>query len=464
MYRRRRDRRALTAVLVLAQCLPALAGAASGGLLGGDLGHWLNTAAGPALLEILDHHPRFHGETLRVLPMQGGKPTSQSNRLSVALQRALEHQLLQSTSVRIAARDTTGPCGVQADIPYLLGVEIERDGADRYRVHLAVTDVDEGIWVNGASQTWSGRLTTSQRAALRERASSDDPGSLANPLALSEPGAIADALNAQLRCALRTLPQTDVRLVTDDPDLEGVRRQMDSRLRGSTRLRTVSGPAPEASLLRIRSSAPGPRRDVVLELEDPQGSRAAQRLASVAVAGFDVEPAGVPSTRPIAGSPPAPLPTDWLSGLRFQPVAPTGVCREAPYAACVEVELDLLQPLYLMVFQTHDGRLDVPSCGRTPNRRTGEQRFRFSLQPARTASAAADAGFYAIVTNDTTLARLIAQHLAKGPGACRNRGASAPATTDAWLSTLDLMLTQHADVTEWRALHLNHEPSGPVAL
>ena len=212
----------------------ASAAAASGGLLNGDLGRWLETQAAPQLLDTLDRHPRFRGETLRIVPMRNGEPISTTNRLNLTIQRALEHRLLQSTGVRIATQANPGRCDLRTDVPYLLGVEIGGDGPSRHRVHLAIADVEEGIWVNGASDTWSGRLTTAQRAALRERISVSQPGTLANPLSIQDAVAVANTLYGQLTCDLRSVPTSEVRLVSDEQQLDGIKRHIDTRLRAST--------------------------------------------------------------------------------------------------------------------------------------------------------------------------------------------------------------------------------------
>ena len=431
----------------------ASAAAASGGLLDGDLGRWLETQAAPQLLDTLDRHPRFRGETLRIVPMRNGEPISTTNRLNLTIQRALEHRLLQSTGVRIATQANPGRCDLRTDVPYLLGVEIAGDGPSRHRVHLAIADVEEGIWVNGASDTWSGRLTTAQRAALRERISVSQPGTLANPLSIQDAVAVANTLYGQLTCDLRSVPTSEVRLVSDEQQLDGIKRHIDTRLRASTVLRTVASTGPATWTLRIRSTATlESQRDVILELEDPSGVHATLRLASVAVTGIG----------PLQTTPVDPGPEIWLSDLRHQSVRSRGVCTDRPDATCLEVTLDLYQPAYLLVFHTRGTRIDVPACGQTPKRREGERRFRFAVTSAAHHNAIADGGFYALATDRSSVARALQRHLAEAPGACRGkRNAGA---IDAWLAKLDRLLTQHSSAIQWRAIHLQRDADQVVSL
>jgi hypothetical protein len=446
--------RRLDALLAAVLCgASASAAAASGGLLDGDLGRWLEGKAVPALLERLDRHPRFRGETLRIVAMRNGEPVSTTDRLNLTIQRALEHRLLQSTGVRIATQGNPGRCDLRTDVPYLLGVEIGGDGPSRHRLHLAIADVEEGIWVNGASETWSGRLTAAQRAALREPISVAQPGSLSNPLSIQDALAVANSLYGQLTCDLRSVPTSEVRLVSDEQQLDGIKRHIDTRLRASTVLRSVANTGPTTWTLRIRSTATlQSQRDVILELEDPSGAHATLRLASVAVTGIGPAP-----TMPVD-----PGPETWLSNLRHQPVRTQGVCANRPDATCMEVTLDLYQPVYLLVFHTREMRIDVPACGRNPKRREGERRFRFAVASTSHHNVIADGGFYALATDRSSVARALQRHLAAAPGACR--GKSSTAAIDAWLAELDRLLTRHSGAIQWRAIHLQRDADQVVSL
>jgi hypothetical protein len=454
-------------ILVAALCgAPIAAVAASGGLLGGELGRWLEKEAAPQLLDTLDRHPRFNGEILRIVAMRNGEPISTTDRLNLSIQRALEHRLLQSTSVRIATQGNPGRCDLRTDIPYLLGVEVGGDGPSRHRVHLAIADVQEGLWVNGASKTWSGRLTSAQRAALRERISVAQPGSLANPLSIRDAVAVANTLYGQMTCDLRSVPTNEVRLVSDEQQLDGVKRHIDTRLRASTKLRSIATSAATAWTLRIRSTASvGSQRDVIMELEDPNGVHPTQRLASVAVAGFGSRPlvsGATSATKPMATLAASGGP-NWLSGLRHQAVPAEGVCADQTNAVCMEVGLELYQPVYLLVFHTRGPRIEMPNCGKTPGRRReGERRFRVVVGNNAHHSAVADGGFYAIATDRSNVARALQRHLDEAPGACRAK--RGPATFDSWLGQLDQLLTRHGRSIQWQAIHFKRDAEQVVSL
>ena len=164
---------------LLLAILPGLASAASGGeLLGGSLGRWLDETAGPELAETLARHPKFRGETVRFVPMLDGRAEPAGNRLVQAVEQRLTRHLIREEGVRIAWERDREPCAAPQQIPYLLGIEIQKRGPDVYHLNIAMVDVDEGVWVSGVSLAWKGRLLPTERAALGTRAIGGPPGSM----------------------------------------------------------------------------------------------------------------------------------------------------------------------------------------------------------------------------------------------------------------------------------------------
>ena len=176
---------------------------ADSGLLSDDLGRWLDTEAIPELAEVLSEHPRFKGETIKVVSLDGGRPTHRTSRLHEAVQAHLTQRLLSRSGVRIAWSDRPlGACGVQNEAVYLLGVEIERDGSRYHRLNIGMIDVAESVWVSGVNHTWRGRLTATESAALAQAVSSVPRGTVENPLPVTASSEIAEAMVRHLKCAL----------------------------------------------------------------------------------------------------------------------------------------------------------------------------------------------------------------------------------------------------------------------
>ena len=62
---------------------------ADSGLLNGSLGRWLDTEVLPDLGRTLGEHPRFKGETIKLVSLTAGQPTDRASRLHEAVEAHL---------------------------------------------------------------------------------------------------------------------------------------------------------------------------------------------------------------------------------------------------------------------------------------------------------------------------------------------------------------------------------------
>src|SRR5690606_16722039 len=125
-----------------------------------------------------------------------------SNRLAQAVERRLRARLLEFEGVRLAADGPQRACEPPQQIGYLVRLEVTAAGARQGRVHIAVVDLAESVWVSGISHQWRGSLTAAERAALGVAVSHAEPGSPGSPIPLDDPAAVAAAIKADLACAL----------------------------------------------------------------------------------------------------------------------------------------------------------------------------------------------------------------------------------------------------------------------
>ncbi|MFV2090841.1 MAG: hypothetical protein ACC642_09295 [Pseudomonadales bacterium] len=177
---------------------------AGSGLLTSTLGRWLDTKAVPELGRMLGQHPRFKGETIHLVSLEGGKPLDQASRLHQAVQAHLTQRLLATSGVRIAWTDQPQTaCGIREQPVYLLGIEIERDGGRYHKLNIGMIDVAESVWVSGVNFTWRGRLTATETAALNQRVAAAPEGTLDNPLPVAASQKIAQTMHRHLLCATR---------------------------------------------------------------------------------------------------------------------------------------------------------------------------------------------------------------------------------------------------------------------
>jgi hypothetical protein len=99
-----------TVSLTLMLLVVTASGHASNDVLGGSLGRWLDVDAGPKLLKTLSTHPRFRGETIRIVTMSDGTVSATSNRLVDAVREALTRELLDKPGIHLAWDNPSEGC------------------------------------------------------------------------------------------------------------------------------------------------------------------------------------------------------------------------------------------------------------------------------------------------------------------------------------------------------------------
>jgi hypothetical protein len=461
-------------------------------LLTGDLGRWLNDKAFPALVQSLANHPRFRGETVRVVAMRDGAPVPTTERLTQELQRELTHQLSEQDAVRIALPDAPKPCDLPEDRPFLLGVEVVPVQGKQYRVNIAVVDRDEGVWVNGLNLRWEGTLTRTQRAALSQATSTGTPGSVGEPIPIADHRAVVDQLASQMECVLRSgvsgtlalkptehtalvpivrelgarasaLPGVMVTAPTDNPDWLLTTDLGGTMDRGSAELVLSLAPrdggAPPQRVASIWISQPvAPARPAVASAPPrPPVAPAAPPRASI-VPPAPPRPSIVPPAPPIASAPPRPPMSrvapvthgdSLMTPLRAVPSPATGICvRSNAEGRCVDIELGLASAAYLFVFHTDPTGVHVHACRDQPlTANAGAHRYRLTLE--RPSADTIDV--YAVATREPDLARLLNDVLRAGPGACGARGASP----GAWFGRFKMLVDRYGLRIDWRSVHMS---------
>ncbi|HEX7036296.1 MAG TPA: hypothetical protein VF210_11005 [Pseudomonadales bacterium] len=461
---------------IAAGVLCSAAAAAAQAPLDSELGRWLDRIA-PELAETLAQHPRFRGETLRLVVLTPGNPEGRSNRLAEAIEQRLRQRLLAVEGVRLAAESSARRCEPPRPIDYLIRIDLTPVGSREARVQVAVVDLAESLWVGGISHEWEGQLSAAERSALGSAVTQAEPGSAGSPIPLGDADAVAAALKADLLCTLpRGLDGPLYVTVPERTELSRVALALQSALRYEPVAALTADRGDAAWLLELAPRhAVSDVGELELVLTDPDGGPR-QRVASVFVLApaLAQQPAKPPPLRPRreeAAPPARPAPAvaparTLLSMLEMQPAAPEGICddRQARINACVEVRFELHEPAYLFVLHTRGHALvDAPCDARLERAEPGERRFRLRVPPSRYAEdpdSAPDAGLYVLAVRDRTAARQLREVLGAAPGACSGGGLE---TAD-WLAGLERVLGRYPDRVHWRALHLAHDTRGIVAL
>ncbi|MBK81609.1 MAG: hypothetical protein CMQ43_11950 [Gammaproteobacteria bacterium] len=454
----------------------ASAQAAPEALLDGELGDWIDDTVAPALGEVLSRHPRFDGETVRLVAVVPGAEAGTTHALAVALERRLRQRLLAVDGVRLAADTPRSSCEAPRSVDYLVRLEVAPAGGRDARVHVAVVDLAESVWVSGISHQWQGRLGAAERRAMQVPVVRTAPGTAASPIPVERAADVAAALESELSCLLPRDLDGALHVATpDDPALARIALA----LQGSLMVEPLAAVTPSrdaADWLLTLEPAPsrdGPRTlDLTLSAGDGSGRTRVASVYVTGLAGGAVADAVAPDAPvPVvdtSGPPalPARADLDLLSNLRVAPAARAGICdsRAARNNSCVEIDFDLHDRAYVFVLSTRDHRVADAPCALPEPDEPGPRRYRVRLPPGRygvdVADTGPDAGFYVLATRSRPVAQRLSAALRDAPGQC----ASDRQDDGAWLAELRALLGRDAGDIAWRAVHLIHGRDGIAAL
>ena len=481
-------------------------------MLTGDLGRWLNDKALPALVQPLANHPRFRGETVRVVAMHDGTPVPTTERLTQELQRELTHRLSEQNAVRIALADAPKPCGLPDERPFLLGVEVTALQGKHYRVSIAMVDRDEGVWVNGLNLRWEGTLTRAQRLALSQPANTVAPGSVGNPIPVIDHRTVVDLLASPMECVLRSGVSGSLAFKpTEHAALAPIVRELGARAATLPGVALAPGSDPDWLLTaELGGTWERGSAELVLSLAPREAHAQSQRVASVWVSqpgalavsqsgppaisharapaishvgapaisntGAPTRRAVVTSAPPVvvsappvvvstprvvaSGPPPRAAMTSFvapdahanslITPLSAMASPAGGICLRAnAHGRCVDIDLGLSSAAYLFVFHTDQRHVHLHACREQPlTSNAGAHRYRLALDRPSPDTI----NVYAVATREPDLARLLNAVLRAGPGACSTRAAGTP---DAWFARFKTLIDRYGLRVDWRSVHLS---------
>ncbi len=209
------------ATLMLLASLPAVASER-------NLDYWVEDQLVPYVTEQLATHPRFRGETVMFVVLDGETPASASNELALSIRDRLLDAALDTGNIDVGLRqgNSAGPLDcTRDDVHYYIGLDLSARVGDQLSVRIRALDLEDRNWVNGFALSWRGRLDGTERRAL-ERRRIDDTflGTRDAPFADSQTDLLAAHLARELSCEL--LRQSGgtyvVPMTTADGDEEGL--------------------------------------------------------------------------------------------------------------------------------------------------------------------------------------------------------------------------------------------------
>ncbi|HEB97749.1 MAG TPA: hypothetical protein ENI96_15105 [Sedimenticola thiotaurini] len=426
---------------------------------GSDLQRWLEQELVPYLARQLSSHPRFRGEPVALVAMQGDEIQPDIDELSDALRRQLQDALLEQPGVTLPWEPATAglshhrrrarpDCRAGSRARYYIGLQFTPLADGSHRLSVRLLDPGQGEWVAGFGRHWQGRLSGREQRALSRRHPDETLRGLRPlPFAGDQLDRAAEYLANNLGCLLQQRGEERLRVqlapVPDGPPLLGtIRALLDNNLSRFGQLAVTDDPGRADLLLRLEAQPVAPglyqvwtglvrRRDGdhLNGLDTPVYVRATGAgMAKV------TERAGAPRIETLALT---PDPAGWCAG---------DACYQARIRTRGEGEL------FLLAHTAGNGVVRLtPGCqlqrGPAEDGGRGYRMRGLALQPAGHST------LYAILVQGDAARSRLRRHLEQLPAGCEGGtggGLDGPAL-DRWLTGLDRLLAGEGARLQWQA-------------
>ena len=450
-----------------------------------SLQRWLDDELAPYLAQQLGQHPRFKGESVILVRLDGPDIQADIDGLTRSLRDQLMDSLLTDAGVRLPWQPQQPPaqhhrrldqveCGRIRDANYYIGIEISRSATAQYRVSVRALDVRAGEWVNGFGKSWAGDLTSGELRALQERRRDESlRGLRVLPFSSRHPDLAARYLANNLSCLLRQREQQDLviyveSLTSDQPRLRTLLSLIGNNLSRYREVRVTDRRKEANFLLRGEAHEIHSGLYQVWVVLHPENS--GEHLTGMDTATYvRILPAQDSSgsgrlVKTIADEKPVIAEMELVR--RYSGSDDRGNCLErrgGEYAGrqaakgcpLLELSVERADQVFVFVHGTKDGvsRLSSGSCAKVSELATDTTAKRSYLFPASRFSNADWTTVYAIAVNGSELAQQINGLLQTLPDAC---GGAAGLRTDdngmdQWLRGLDRLIATNNDHTAWTA-------------
>ncbi len=480
----------IVVTLLVAQSIPTVAESREK-----DVDRWVDRDLIPYVRQQLVVHPRFRDETVMFVILDDNAPASSTNALALSIRDRLLAAAVDTRGVEIgwqqgrsgATLESSPQDCMRDDVHYYIGIELMQTLDGYYAVNVRALDLEDRNWVTGFGRRWQGRLTTSQRQAMRQqRVDSTFLGARDVPFTLAQTDLLASHLAHRLSCTLKKRVADDYVVSIDlveapSSGLEGTVELISNNLANREAL-TLSADLAGANAIL---SGKAHRIDGVLHqywvtiTPNGESGEVPALSASAYIVLPDTPPAGPggpPTVVAASRKPPAAPPVSIPNAGRDALISPLRIEAPATYGECDIGACSFLQTrarkdaiVFFLEHQASHGlvRLADPSCReRTAARiaRGGED-LRFPI--ARTSTSSRDWSetrdwgldpeldtYYAVAVTDERLARRVATHIDRLPVRCGNalRPGLDDAELQAWLNGFAMLTAREPDQVDWRGL------------
>lgn len=484
--------------LLVAQAIPAVAESREK-----DLDRWVDRNLIPYVRQQLVVHPRFKNETVMFVVLDDNAPASTTNALALSIRDRLLAAAVDTPGVAIGWQQGRSGITLESspqdcmhdDVHYYVGVELTQKLDGSYAVNLRALDLEDRNWVTGFGRRWQGRLSTSQRQAMRqERVDQTFLGARDVPFTLAQTDLLAAQLAHRLSCTLKKRVEDDYVVSVDlvEPPgngLDGTVELISNNLANRQALTLSTDAATTNALLSGKAHQIDGMLHQYWVTITPSGET--DDVAALSASAYIVLPAddtrptdsGPPSMKPAstaapatARKPPVSIPNAGKDAL----ISPLAIVNPPALADCGFGSCSMLETraradsiVFFLEHQVNHGlvRLAEAECrSRTSARiaRSGES-IRFPI--ARTSTRERDWAevyewnlapdldtYYAVVVTDAKLARRIANHMDKLPARCSEalRPGLEDDTLQSWLNDFAMLTARASQHVDWRAIEVRN--------
>ena len=484
--------------LFVAQSIPAVAESREK-----DLDRWVDRNLIPYVRQQLVVHPRFKNETVMFVVLDDNAPASTTNALALAIRDRLLAAAVDTPGVEIGWQQGRSGITLESspqdcmhdDVHYYVGIELTQKLDGSYAVNVRALDLEDRNWVTGFGRRWQGRLSTSQRQAMRqERVDETFLGARDVPFTLAQTDLLAAQLAHRLSCTLKKRVEDDYVVSVDlvEPPasgLEGTVQLISNNLANRQALTLSADEAMSNALLSGKAHQIDGMLHQYWVTITPSGE--SDDVAALSASAYIVLPVDEARPRVADSSPVKPVSTVQRTTPPSPPVSIPNAGKDAMigplaivsppalaecgFSACsmLETRVRVDAIVFFLEHQANHGlvRLADAECrGRTSARiaRSGES-VRFPI--ARTSTRKRDWAetfewdlapdldtYYAVVVTDAKLARRIANHMDKLPMRCTEalRPGLEQEPLQAWLNDLAMLTAREAQHVDWRAIEVRN--------
>lgn len=487
--------------ILVAQAIPAVAQSREK-----DLDRWLDRELIPYVRQQLIVHPRFKNETVMFIVMRDNTPASASNVLALSLRDRLLAAAVATPGIAVGWQQGRHGNSVEAqprdcthdDVHYYIGIELTQKLDSSYAVSVRALDLEDRNWVTGFGKRWQGRLSTTQRQAMRQsRIDKTFLGARDVPFTLAQTDLLAAHLAHELTCSLQKRVADQYVVVTDarepsENGLEGTIELISNNLANRQALTQSNDETGANAVLSGKAhQIDGALHQYWLTLTPRDGD---DDVAALSASAYIVLPDSRLAAQPGQTAPGAStaalasisIPNAGkealISPLRLTPPSSLTDCqgggitiREAAYMANVR-PCTLLQTtakadsvVFFLEHQANHGlvRLAGQECRNRTTPRLARSGQSLSFPVSKTSTAAQnwsesydwllDPGFdtyYAVVVTDAQLARRVANHMDRLPPRCTS--SVRPGLEDQelreWLSDFAMITARSSKHVDWRGV------------